>query len=139
MQEREIALHRQWIRKNLLGTVDAQLRVKALGGRPVRTNARKVLLTDLSPAGLRFQTTLWLPPQESWTVALSFVLEEIPIEAVGRIARASEEDRQWWTYEVELLDDPVVRTLLTRLLNQRLKSRSPLLYRMHSLYRHPHW
>jgi|GEM_PF-3028586 len=138
MQKREIALHRQWIRTDLLGTVDAQLRIKALGNRHVETNARKVLLTDLSPVSLRFQTMLWLPPQELWTVALLFALEDIPLEAVGLITQASEEDR-WWTYEVELREDPVVRTLLTRLLNQRLKARSPLLYRMHALYRHPNW
>ena len=138
MQEREIALHRRWIRMNALGTVDAQLRIKALGSRQVQTNERKVLLTELSPVSLRFQTTLWLPPQESWTVALSFALADIPVEAVGLITQASEEDR-WWKYEVELRNDPVARTLLTRLLNQRLKSSSPILYRIHDLYRHSNW
>lgn len=138
MQEREIALHRQRIGMNLLGTVDAQLRIKALGSRQVQTNPRKVLLADLSPASLRFQTTLWLPPQESWTVALSFILENIPVEAVGLITQASEEDG-WWMYEVELREDPVTRTLLTRLLNERLKARSPLLYRVHASYRHSNW
>jgi len=138
MIDREIELHRRRIRMNAIGTVGAQLRIRALGSRPVQGNGRKVLLMDLSPTSLRFKTTLWMPPQETWTVALSFTMEEIPIEAVGLITQATGED-QWWTYEVELRDDPVARTLLTRALNQRLKSRAPYLYRMYEMYRNQIW
>ena len=136
--EREIELHRRRIRMNALGTVGAQLRIQALGDRQVQTNWRKVLLMDLSPGSLSFKTTLWIPPPEAWTVCLSFTLEDIPLEAVGLITQAVGEN-QWWLYEVELEDDPVSRSVLTRVLNQRLKSRAPYLYRIHEMYRQQDW
>jgi hypothetical protein len=138
MREHGIVWNRRVIRINVLDTVDAELRIIALGARRVRTHSRKVLLLDLCPDGLRFKTTLWLPPDEDWTVALRFTLEGIPLETQGTIARASCE-RNWWLYEVNLHADPVMRMLITRVLNQRLRSRAPMLYRMHESYRKHLW
>ncbi|WP_123041938.1 hypothetical protein [Cohnella candidum] len=138
MPEKEIVWSRKQLRMNVLDAIDAEMRIEALGGRPVKTNTRKVLLMDLSPDSLRFKTTLWMPPHEEWTVLLSFRMEGVLLEVAGKIIQADGED-QWWTYEVELERDPVKRIVLMRVLNRRLQSRAPLLYRMHEAYRKQLW
>lgn len=123
---------------HLWDAIQAEMRITALGDREVRTNSRKVLLTDLSPNRLCFKTTLWLPPAEDWSVSLRFAMEGISMAPVGKIKSAWDE-RHWWNYDVELGSDPVGRILITRALNQRLRTRSPVLYRIHETYRKQIW
>lgn len=123
----------QNIRQIASESVEASLRIKALDGREVTTKSRKVMLTNLLPERLQFRTTLRLPPEADWTVSLSFSIESVPLEAIGRVGCVTNDD-EWWQYEVELAN-PVTRALLTRLLNYRLKTRSPFLYSIHERYR----
>lgn len=110
----------------------AVLRIRKLGCRTVHSNPRKVLLTHLSTECLRFRTPLWLPPQEAWTVSLNFVFEGIPLEVVGLVTHAAE-DGGWWTYEIDLDGQPVMRAIVGRLLQKRFKSRAPLRYKYRKL------
>ncbi|MBW5448396.1 hypothetical protein GE107_20335 [Cohnella sp. CFH 77786] len=138
MPDKEIAWTRKSIRMHADDAVDAEMWVSGIGNRQVRTKSRKVLLLELAPDWLRFRTTLWMPPDGEWSVTLKFMLEGVPIEASGRIAQASGE-RHWWTYAVDLDPDPVKRAVLTKVLNQRLKAKAPLLYRIHEAYRKQSW
>lgn len=129
----EIAWRRKYVRLRAEDAVAAEMRISAIGGRPVKTPSRKVLLLGVSPQSLRFQTSLWLPPDEGWTVMLSFALEAVPLRAAGEISSARG-DGHWWTYDVELEHNRVAAALLSRVLEMRLRRRAPALYRMQQAY-----
>lgn len=132
MASRKTTTNRSMMQAIAVGVESTELRIKMLGNHPVQSNARKVLLTHLSSEYVRFRTPLWLPPQESWTVSLKFALENVPLEIVGLITHAIDEGG-WWTYEVDLSGQPVMRAILDRLIKKRLKSRAPLLYKYKNL------
>ena len=121
---------RKHIRLELHDAVMAQLRVVGLNGHPVHTPSRKVLLLDLSAGGARFATTLVLPSEAKWEVALRFALEGMPLEVKGAIVW-SDSEYHWREYGVAMNDDPLMCTLITRALNQRILRMSPALYRIH--------
>jgi hypothetical protein len=124
---------RRHIRLVLHEGIFAELRIIGIGRRMFQTSPGKVVLLNLSPGGLRFATTLLLPPDMEWRVSIRFVLEGLHLEVKGRIRHTAVHDH-WLEYGVQMDDNPLMCSFITRALNHRLKRMSPTLSRIHQLY-----
>jgi hypothetical protein len=98
---------RRHIRLALHEGILAELRLIGIGRRMVQTRPGKVVLLDLSPGGLRFATTLLLPPDMECRVSIQCVLEGLNIEVKGRIRHTAVHDH-WLEYGVQMDDNPLM-------------------------------
>ncbi|WP_169306624.1 PilZ domain-containing protein [Cohnella pontilimi] len=124
---------RRHIRLTLYEGVTAELRVLGIRHYPIHSRAAKALILDLSPGGLRFATPLRFADDVEWLVGLQFMLQGVRLEVRG-VIRHSTADPQWREYGVEMDVNPLMRMMITRVLNSRIIKSSPELARMHQAY-----
>lgn len=121
------------IRISLHETVIGELRIIGVGGREVQSGARKVIVLDVSPNGVKFATGLRFDLRAEWKVSIRFRLEGYELEMIG-VIRNEKADEHWREYGVQMDSNPLMRTLIIGALNLRLIRESGGIGRIHRLY-----
>ena len=101
----------------------------------VHSKGKPVLLLDISPGGLRFQTDLVFPVCEHIILLCKAqLIKNVWVELEGRIVWRKRSENLF-EYGFEMIIQEQHRILLIRLLNELLLNLIPKQQKIHSLYR----
>lgn len=135
MDDLHEASSRKYVRTELHEGVIAEMNLQRVDDRIVTSNTCKVLVTNLSPGGLRFMTPLHLKSEVRWQVSLKFRLEGTDLDVRGEIRWSQMNQDQWWSYGVEAdPEESYMRSKVIRALNRRLLRMYPQTSKFHEMY-----
>lgn len=114
----------------------AELAISQVGGEPVRSGVRKVLLIHMNANELEFSTTLRFPVNDRYRLSFQLKLGEKSIVLEGIVASRVKQGNLY-LYELRIAGSSISRTDWIRELNEWLLRHQPALpeHKVHYLYR----
>ncbi|AZN40013.1 PilZ domain-containing protein [Paenibacillus albus] len=125
---------REHIRIRLREGAQAEVSICHIQGKGVDSAASTVLLHNMSPAGLRFQSYLRFPVSKSYLLQFSITLDEWQFCLLGHVVWRRKEDN-YYVYGCSFIPDEEIRKAIMCALLAKLKAMSPRETRIHELYR----
>jgi hypothetical protein len=112
-----------------------EISIQRIRASVIQSRSKPIVILDLSPGGLRFQTDLYFPVTPNITLLFKAkIVNNITIELDGRIMWRKLQDNMF-VYGFEFTITDAHRILLTRVLNDLLLELSPQQNQIHKLYR----
>lgn len=125
---------REHIRIRLRDGALAEVSICHVDGEGAASGASKVLLHNMSPSGLRFQSQLRFPVSKSYLLQFSITLDDWQFCLLGHVVWRRKEDN-FYVYGCSFIPDEGIRKAIVCALQAKLKAMSPRQARIHELYR----
>lgn len=132
LETRADAIPRMRLNNQLL----AELHISEVGGQPVASNSRKVLLHHMSGDEAEFSTTLRFPVHDRYRLTFSLQLGRKHQWITGRIVSRVKQ-KHLYLYELQIIERSIPRTEWLKELNDWKLRHQPALpaHKVHYLYR----
>ncbi|REE92790.1 PilZ domain-containing protein [Paenibacillus taihuensis] len=125
---------REHIRIRLRDGAHAEVSICNVDGEGADSGASVVLLHNMSPTGLRFQSHLRFPVSKSYLLQFSITLDEWQFCLLGHVVWRRKEDN-FYVYGCSFIPDDGIRKAIVCALLAKLQTMSPRQVRIHELYR----
>ncbi|SEO14437.1 PilZ domain-containing protein [Paenibacillus sp. OV219] len=125
---------REHIRIRLREGAQAEVSICHIQGEGADSASSTVLLHNMSPAGLRFQSHLRFPVSKSYLLQFSITLDEWQFCLLGHVVWRRKEDN-YYVYGCTFIPDEEIRKAIMCALLAKLQAMSPRQVRIHELYR----
>jgi len=125
--------HRQHMRIRIREGIQVSVFIANVQGSILESRGIPVLLKDISPTGLRFQTHLRFPVSGDYTVRFIIKFSDWEFNLCGNVVWRGRDENQY-VYGSYFQPDPKMRRALIRAISWKLNECNPLGKRIHELY-----
>ncbi|CAH1210887.1 hypothetical protein PAECIP111893_03317 [Paenibacillus plantiphilus] len=113
---------------------EASISIIDVLGNSSESSATRVLLHDLGPYGMQFQTHLRFPVSNDYAIRAIITLGDWQFSVIGNVKWRRVEENQY-VYGCEFIPDRRLSLAIIHALGEKLREMSPRQLRIHALYR----
>jgi hypothetical protein len=127
------ARNRQHMRMRIREGIQVSVFIAGVQGNKLESRGIPVMLKDISPTGLRFQTHLRFPVSGDYTIRFNIKLNEWEFNIYGNVVWRGREENQYM-YGSFFQPDPKMRRALIRAISWKLNDHNPHGSRIYEMY-----
>lgn len=128
------AAKRSYMRIRIRSGAEAAISIIDVLGKSAESSATRVILHDLGPYGMQFQTHLRFPVSSDYAIRAVITLGDWEFSVIGHVKWRRAEENQY-VYGCEFIPDRNLSLAIVRALGEKLREMSPRQLRIHDLYR----
>lgn len=133
MRPKHRSFGRTHVNLRLIPPVLGQLRIETTNGKPAHSKGHPVLVIHLSPSGLRMITHLKFPVASHYILGIELQIMQVKLELRGSVIWRTEEENLF-EYGIHLIQSDEERILVSKLLQNYLRTILPQQQRIHHMY-----
>ncbi|MCE5168928.1 PilZ domain-containing protein [Paenibacillus profundus] len=134
MEHSEPKEQRNYVRLHMNETIIARMSIEQVNGVSVNSRSKPVLITELSPGGLRMLTHLELPSSSHYLLGFQLMIKQVEMKLNGHVVWRDADESQF-RYGISLRLTASERRALISLLNMYLTTLCPDQLKIHELYK----
>ncbi|BBH21823.1 hypothetical protein Back11_31680 [Paenibacillus baekrokdamisoli] len=133
MDNKRKQVRRKQVRIQVRDGVHADVSICTIFGKAIGSGATPVLLQDLSPTGLKFQTHLRFPVSKDYLLQVQVSFDEWQFCLNGSVAWRRREENLY-VYGLVFVPDSQIWQALSTALQEKLRLMNPNQHRIHRIY-----